>query len=98
MPETDRGIAALTRDVANLREELKGMRVEFIRMFQDQANDLHRHQDEDRDDFRLVRSEVGEVKSTVEGWKGGLNLLKLITIPCTMIAAAAGIINLIRHW
>lgn len=74
------------------------MRVEFIRMFQDQANDLHRHQDEDRDDFRLVRSEVGEVKSTVEGWKGGLNLLKLITIPCTMIAAAAGIINLIRHW
>lgn len=71
-------------------------------------NDLHRHQDEDREDFRSVRSDIGEVRSDIGGirteigeWTGGVKLLKFmaaITVPSALAAAGAAIFNLIRHW
>lgn len=102
MAETDSGHGSLAREVYALRQDLSRevglIRVDMVRQSDSIQNELHRHQDDDREDFKAVRSDIRTVGQTMDEWRGGVNLLKLITIPCSVIAAVGVIINMfLRH-
>lgn len=71
-------------------------------------NELHRHQDDDREDFKAVRAdttsiraEIANIRAEISEWTGGVKLLKfmaVVTVPSALAAAGAAIFNLIRHW
>ncbi len=68
-------------------------------------NDLHRHQDDDREDFKDLRlrtqglkDDISKLTSAMAEWTGALGLAKWslgLGVPCILAAVVA---NVIRHW
>ena len=61
-------------------------------------NDLHRHQDQDRQDIGMLRESVQRIDTTIAGFTGCINLIRWaigIGVP-TIVALLAA--HTMRHW
>lgn len=65
-------------------------------------NELHRHQDDDRADMGVIRTDIRAISATHERLTGKIEgslatLTWIIGIPA-LVAACGTLINLVRHW
>lgn len=95
MPDTTAAIDSLRSEMRS-GFEATGQRISAV------ENELHRHQDEDRQDMGAIRSDLRIVSASQDRLsgriEGSLATLKwVIGIPA-FIAACGTVVSLIRHW
>jgi hypothetical protein len=62
--------------INSLRSELSAQFVNLNVRIGTLENELHRHQDDDREDFRIVRNEIADVRSAFDRVAGGIEFSK----------------------
>lgn len=66
--------------------------------FENLRNDLHRHQDQDREDFSDMRSDIQRIEGAIAEWTGAFMLAKWalgLGIPAILGVLIA---HVVKHW